>query len=180
LGAVGYPEAMLLSLCALLNSAHASDVAALPASADGSAETVGGVMGGVVAPKPVDPVLAGDIRTLLQLSGAGDLALQNMLVMLDQMKAVRPDIPDEFWLAFRAEMKGEELVEVLVPVYAAHFSREEVRAMIAFYRTPVGQKLIAETPALAADAMTVGQSWGRELATRVVQKMQATTPPSEP
>ena len=167
-------------ICALLNSAHASDAAALPVGADGTADTVGGVTGGVVAQKPVEPVLAGDIRTLLQLTGAGDLALQNMVVVLDQMKAVRPDIPDEFWVAFRAEMRGEELVEVLVPVYASHFSREEVRAMIAFYRTPVGQKLIAETPALTADAMAVGQEWGRELATRVVQKMQAASPPSGP
>lgn len=173
---------MFALLCAVLASAYASDAtaSALPASADGSAETVGGVMGGVVAPKPVDPVLAGDIRTLLQLTGAGDLALQNMVVMLDQMKALRPDIPEDFWVTFRAEMKGEELVEVLVPVYASHFSRDEVRAMIAFYRTPVGHKLIAETPALTADAMAVGQSWGRELATRVVQKMQSSPPPSAP
>ena len=171
---------MLLLICALLNHALASDAVALPEAPDGTAEASGGVMGGVVAQKPVDPVLAGDIRTLLKLTGAGDLALQNMLVMLDQMKAVRPDIPEDFWVTFRAEMKGDELVEVLVPVYASHFSREEVRAMIAFYRTPVGQKLIAETPALTADAMTVGQSWWRELATRVVQKMQTTPPPSGP
>lgn len=167
-------------ICALLNSAHASDAAGLPVGPDGTAETIGGVEGGVVAQKPVEAVLAGDIRTLLQLTGAGDLALQNMVVVLDQMKAVRPDIPDEFWVAFRAEMRGEELVEVLVPVYASHFSREEVRAMIAFYRTPVGQKLIAETPALTADAMAVGQEWGRALAIGVVQKMQAAMPPSEP
>ena len=167
-------------ICALLDSALASDAAALPVGVDGTAETVGGVAGGVVAQKPVDPELAGDIRTLLTLTGAGDLALQNMVVMLDQMKAVRPDIPDEFWVAFRAELRGEDLVEVLVPVYASHFSREEVRAMIAFYRTPVGQKLIAETPALTADAMAVGQEWGRALAIGVVQKMQAAMPPSEP
>ena len=120
-------------ICALLDSAHASDAAALPVGPDGTADTGGGVTGGVVAQKPVEPVLAGDIRTRLQLT-----------------------------------------------VYASHFSREEVRAMIAFYRTPVGQKLIAETPALTADAMNVGQIWGRELATRVVQKMQAASPPSEP
>lgn len=144
-----------------------------PAASD---DSPGGVTGGVVGPvraMPTDPALVADIRTLLNLTGAGRLAIQSMLATLEQMKKVRADIPPSFWDAFMAEVKEDELVDLLIPVYAAHFSREDVAGLVAFYQTPVGQKLIAETPGITSEAMTVGQSWGSELAMRVVTKMQA-------
>lgn len=145
---------------------------AVPAA--GAEDTVGGVMGGPVAqPMPVDPALVEDIRTLLKLTGAGRLAIQSMLATLEQMKVVRPEIPEAFWDTFTAEVKEDELVDLLVPVYAAHFTRADVAQLVAFYQTPVGRKLIAETPAITAEAMAVGQAWGATLATRVLVKMQA-------
>jgi len=44
------------------------------------------------------------------------------------------------------------VADVYVPVIAKHFSDADLRDLIAFYRSPVGQKLIREQPALMADS----------------------------
>ena len=43
--------------------------------------------------------------------------------------------------------------EAYVPIYAKHFTEDELRDMIAFYHTSTGQKTIKEMPRLMADAM---------------------------
>lgn len=51
------------------------------------------------------------------------------------------------------------LVEALVPVYDRHFSLEEIEGMIAFMETPVGKKMVAETPQLMVESMEAGRKW---------------------
>lgn len=119
----------------------------------------------------IDPALAADIRRLLKVTGAGALAVQSLETMVAQMKAVRPDIPAAFWEAFQAEVDPDGLIELLVPVYARHFNRQEVQALLAFYASPAGRRFVEETPALMQEASVVGQQWGQEVAQRVVAKM---------
>ena len=87
------------------------------------------------------------------------------------MTRVRPDIPPAFWSDLAEEIRSlvdsQELVGRLVPIYQAHFTAEEVRQLIAFYQTPVGQKFIAELPQLQREAAQVGQQWGTELGRRL-------------
>lgn len=147
-----------------------SPAQARPHPADTTATTAAGV----------DPALAADIRKLLKATGAGDLALQSMNAMIVQMKAVRPDIPPEFWASFQTEVDADELIELLVPVYARHFDRKEVQALTAFYTSAAGKRYVAETPALMTEATAVGQTWGKDIATRVLQKMVADAPPAVP
>lgn len=47
----------------------------------------------------------------------------------------------------------DELLESMVPVYQKHLTKGDVDAMVAFYSTPTGQKLIRELPAITAEAM---------------------------
>jgi hypothetical protein len=43
--------------------------------------------------------------------------------------------------------------EVYVPLYAKHFTLEDITAINAFYKSPAGKKTIEATPAIAAEAM---------------------------
>jgi uncharacterized protein len=47
----------------------------------------------------------------------------------------------------------EEIEDAMVPVYQKHFTKGDVDALVAFYSTPTGQKLIKELPAINAEAM---------------------------
>jgi hypothetical protein len=81
-----------------------------------------------------------------------------------QMKKQNPDIT-EADLA-KIDAKSEELIKSMpfdgmlddmVPVYQRHLAKSDVDAMIAFYATPTGQKLLHEMPAIVAEGMQAMQ-----------------------
>jgi hypothetical protein len=47
----------------------------------------------------------------------------------------------------------DEMLQAMVPVYQKHLTKNDVQALIAFYSSPTGQKLIQELPAITAEAM---------------------------
>jgi hypothetical protein len=53
------------------------------------------------------------------------------------------------------EMPWEEMMQAMVPAYQKHFTKGDMDALIAFYSTPTGQKILREMPGLMADSMQV-------------------------
>lgn len=134
------------------------------------------------AEPPIDPAFEADIRKLLAVTGAGALGQQVMDQMFTALKPMAPALPPEFWDDVKKEMNADELVELVVPIYARHLTHEDVIALVAFYETPVGKKMIAVQPALVAESMQVGQAWGVKVGAKLVEKIQAqggqSTPPA--
>jgi len=56
----------------------------------------------------------------------------------------------------------DELIDVMVPVYQRHISKEDLNALIAFYSSPTGQRILSEMPAM----MTEGMQAASDVATR--------------
>lgn len=124
----------------------------------------------------VDPAFEADIRALLKATGAGSMGVQMMDQMITSLQPMAPQLPATFWDEVRTEFNAEELINLVVPIYAKHLTHEDVKGLIAFYESPVGRKMIAVQPALMAESMEVGQAWGQEIAMRVVAKMQSQPP----
>jgi len=57
-----------------------------------------------------------------------------------------------------------EMLEQAATVLATNFTVDEMRQIEAFYRQPVGQKLIEKWPAIAQQAAQIGQDVGRGFA----------------
>lgn len=72
--------------------------------------------------------------------------------MLDVMLAMLPEDVQE---TLRDTFKPDEMVRAIIPVYEKYLSVEDLRAILAFYRSPVGQKLLQIQPQLTKDAMIV-------------------------
>jgi hypothetical protein len=113
------------------------------------------------------------VKEYMKASGslkAFDAALDQML---DIQKQTHPDVPEEFWLEARKEMNFslDYLIEKLIPIYKAHFTIDNLRDITAFYRSPSGQKLAAETPALLQESMQMGMEWGQEVGARIAQRI---------
>jgi len=66
----------------------------------------------------------------------------------------------------------DEILAETVPIYARTFSADELKQMTAFYRTPVGAKMLASTPQLMAQGMQVGQQVVSRRIGPLMQKMQ--------
>jgi hypothetical protein len=65
----------------------------------------------------------------------------------------------------------DELSDAVVKVYARNFTADDLRALIVFYKTPVGQKFLQKTPLLAQQTMAVGQQFGRSVASEIRTRM---------
>jgi len=68
-------------------------------------------------------------------------------------------------------MPIDEMVDAMVPIYQKHLSREDIGAILAFYSSPVGQKLLREQPAMMQEGMKVGGEIGRRRLETMMQQM---------
>jgi hypothetical protein len=100
---------------------------------------------------------------------------QTVAAQADYLAKMRPDIPAEVMAELvsdaKKQVKPQELLDLLVPIYQKHFSATEVRALLAFYATPAGRKLALETPKIATESMQVGQHWGEQVGERIGERI---------
>lgn len=62
-----------------------------------------------------------------------------------------------------SDMPVNELLEAMVPIYQKHLTHSDVQAIVAFYSSPVGQKLLMESPAMMSEGMQAGGEIGRRI-----------------
>ncbi|HEX3502451.1 MAG TPA: DUF2059 domain-containing protein [Xanthobacteraceae bacterium] len=70
-----------------------------------------------------------------------------------------------------AQKRVNELIDTIAVIYASNFTADELRDVIAFYRTPTGQKFLARQPTIAQQSMAAGQELGRAVMGDVQQQM---------
>lgn len=114
-----------------------------------------------------------DLRKLLGLMKAGDLAIQVMKDSLPAMKQAAPQVPEVFWSAFMAEFTPARMEEIALPVYEEMLTAEEVKAYLAFLSTPEGASIARKQPVIMKKSMEAGQKLGGEVAQQVAARLQA-------
>jgi uncharacterized protein len=67
---------------------------------------------------------------------------------VDQLTRVNTIVNDVF-----KELVLDDLIQDVVPVYQKHLTRSDVEAVIAFYSTPAGKKILREQPAMIRESM---------------------------
>jgi hypothetical protein len=58
-------------------------------------------------------------------------------------------------------------------IYASHFTEPELKQLLTFYQSPLGQKVIAEEPKAADETMASAGTWADNLSEEVINKMRA-------
>ena len=79
--------------------------------------------------------------------------------------AMMPMIADAFTPYYTSMIDG------IAAIYAANFTAAELREIEAFYRQPVGQKMLEKMPAISQQALAVGQEIGRKAADDLRQRL---------
>jgi len=51
----------------------------------------------------------------------------------------------------------DEMMVEIAPLYARNYTVAELKELTAFYRTPLGRKMMALSPRLSAESMAIGQ-----------------------
>ena len=65
-----------------------------------------------------------------------------------------------------------EISDQVAKFYATAFTDQELKAIIAFYHTPAGKKLLDEQPKIADASMHFAQEWANKLSDEVIGKMR--------
>jgi uncharacterized protein len=66
-----------------------------------------------------------------------------------------------------------EILNEVAKVYASRFTEQELKDTLAFYKSPLGRKLITEEPAILDQSMKTAQTWAENLSQEIIAKMRA-------
>lgn len=110
-------------------------------------------------------------RRILSVTKSAELFVQTMEASIPSQKATTPDLPAAFFdtLIVRARAGADQFVGRLATVYVELFTEEELRQILAFHESPIGQRLIDRQSELTSKSMKLGQQWGMELGFAVMQ-----------
>src|SRR4029077_14938122 len=67
--------------------------------------------------------------------------------------------------------RGEEVVDATAHFYASHFTEAELKQILTFYQSPVGQKMLVEEPRALDESMAYAGTWGDNLSIEVMSKL---------
>jgi hypothetical protein len=123
--------------------------------------------------EPRDSAKIALIRQLLDETHTVDLAVTAMEASVSAQRASNPRIPAAFWDRFLslAQSRRDTLSTMFVEIYSRHFSTDDVKQLLAFYHTPTGQRMLAETPKIGRESMLAGQAFGAQLGADVARQL---------
>ena len=124
----------------------------------------------VVAQQPGD---RNDIRKLMDVTGVAELMGEMGGMLMGQLKRMAPDVPEAEWEKYEKRLQGSTLIDMSIPIYAEHFTPEEIDQLVKFYSTPIGQKTIKTMPLVLRESMESGQKWGQETGMKIIEDLEA-------
>ncbi len=69
--------------------------------------------------------------------------------------------------------RGVEVINETAKLYATRFTEQELKDALAFYKSPLGQKLLVEEPKILDEGMRNAQTWADKLSEEVIGKIRA-------
>jgi hypothetical protein len=114
-----------------------------------------------------DEAFKKDVLKVIELSGSD----AQMKFAKDQiLKMIPADKQAAFLVEFNASLPS--LYDKLAQVYMETYTKEDVKAMLAFYDTPVGKKITAKAGEIATKNQAAAQEWGQALQPMMMKYMQ--------
>jgi uncharacterized protein len=69
--------------------------------------------------------------------------------------------------------KRTELLDIVARTYAAHFTEQDLKDIVAFYKTPAGKKMLAQEPAALKESLDAAQLWANQFSDEVLERFKA-------
>jgi hypothetical protein len=150
------PAAIVVALVAASSAAHAQQRQPSPASLLVAKQLVT-VTGATVL---FNPLIAGVVEQAKNL-------------YLQQNPGLAKDL-DEIAGKMRKDLQPRlaELTNEVARLYATHFTEQELKAILAFYKSPAGKKMLAQQPVVVDDSMKFAQNWANKLSEQVTAQMR--------
>ncbi|HUJ29727.1 MAG TPA: DUF2059 domain-containing protein [Candidatus Acidoferrum sp.] len=160
---------------------HQPGVAA-PAKPQSKLETLGDAQ----APAgQVDPAKEKAIRQLMELTGSAKLGDSMTEVLTSQVKTavgrnMTQDRLQKFMEDFNQKLSARApagaVTNAEVPIYAQHFSMEDLQGMIQFYESAIGQRMVKALPQVMQESQQKGANIERGVALDTLKEMAGDYP----
>jgi hypothetical protein len=105
-----------------------------------------------------DPETAVDIRRLLEVTGMnkvvtvffGSHLLGIRALLLKDLPASvdRQRVANRFQEELQKRIASGQVLEAVIPIYAKHFTHQEIKSFLAFYESPAGRRYAEEAPSM--------------------------------
>jgi len=119
-----------------------------------------------------DDKTVNELFKVMKMESTFQQTLEKMLdVQIKQNPAIAP-MKDTMLEFFEKYMGWESMKPDMAKIYMKNFSDEELKAMISFYKTPVGKKAARLLPVLSSEGAALGQKRVQENITELQSMIQ--------
>jgi hypothetical protein len=136
--------------------------------------------------RPIDAVKEADIRSLLELEGAKDSIADSASAASEQYRQKMLEISgssdraqaftNAYLAGFQRKFDASAVNEQLVGIYDKHFSDDEIRGLLEFYGSPLGQKFALEMPKITREVQAATRAAGNQAARQAWLDLRAQYP----
>lgn len=117
------------------------------------------------------PLIANNMVTALQGDPAIPQALKDRLTTAETRRQVGEIATEEMMAAFRA--RYPDIAEAAAEEYRRNFSEAELKAIVAFYDSPTGRRLLQLQPQLQQRLAEAGRAIGQQAGMAAFPKIRA-------
>ena len=136
--------------------------------------------------KAIDPAKDADIHALLELVGARDQVQESVNLTAEQYRekllATVPsgDKGQVFVNAvisdYEKKFDVDQVTEQLVSIYDKHYSDDEIKGLLQFYGSPLGQKVASESPKISREIQEASRATANKAVKEALQQAKEDNP----
>jgi hypothetical protein len=134
----------------------------------------------------IDPAKEADIRSLMELVGARDLVQNGASTAIEQSREkLLTTVPNNeqgqafvnaFAISYERKFDVDQVTDQLVAVYDKHYTDDEIKGLLQFYGSPLGQKVAAEMPRISREIQAAVRVAGTKAAREALAEMKKQNP----
>src|SRR2546425_305781 len=134
----------------------------------------------------IDPAKEADIRSLMELVGARDLVQDGASNAIEQSREkLLATVPNNnkgqafvnaFAASYQKKFDADRVTEQLVSVYDKHFTEDEIKGLLQFYGSPLGQKVAAEMPKISREIQAATRAASNKAAKEALAELKLQNP----
>jgi hypothetical protein len=134
----------------------------------------------------IEPAKEADIRSLMELVGARDIVQDGANMAIEQSREkLLATVPNNdkgqafvnaFGASYQKKFDVDQVTNQLVGIYDKHFTEDEIKGLLQFYGSPLGQKVAVEMPKIGRETQAATRAASAKAAKDALAEMKQQNP----
>jgi hypothetical protein len=134
----------------------------------------------------IEPAKEADIRSLMELVGARDILQDGANMAIEQSREkLLATVPNNdkgqafvnaFGASYQKKFDVDQVTNQLVGIYDKHFTEDEIKGLLQFYGSPLGQKVAVEMPKIGRETQAATRAASAKAAKDALAEMKQQNP----